>query len=365
MAYTRSYQMPLDLIAVAGEGFTSGGELGSPGGPRVAPMSFTSVEVCAGAGGQALGLHMAGFDHLALVEMDRHACETLRLNGDRMGWAGRVHEADLNQWVPDIAPGTVTLVAGGVPCPPFSVAGKQLGPDDERDLFPALLDLVRHLQPRAVQVENVKGLLSSKFAAYRASVEAELLSMGYAAQWKLLNACDYGVPQLRPRTILVALRPEDMQHFKWPTPNPAPAPTVGEALLDTMSSGGWEDAIAWAQRANSIAPTLVGGSKKHGGPDLGPTRARSAWADLGVNGLGLGNDVPGPGFVGHPKLTVRQAAILQGFPEWWLFAGGKTASYRQVGNAFPPPVAHAVGSAIAQALMANRSARSRQRSSAA
>lgn len=365
MVYSESYQMPLNLIAGEPDDFHSNGEVGSSDRPRVAPMSFTSVEVCAGAGGQALGLHMAGFDHLALVEMDRHACETLRLNGDRMGWSGRVHEADLNHWVPDFEPGTVTLVAGGVPCPPFSVAGKQLGPDDDRDLFPALLNLVRRLQPRAVQVENVKGLLSSKFATYRASVEAELLGMGYVAQWRLLNACDYGVPQLRPRTILVALRPDDMQHFKWPAPNQLPAPTVGEALLETMSAEGWEHAEAWAQNADSIAPTLVGGSKKHGGPDLGPTRARMAWAGLGVNGLGLGNSVPGPGFVGDPKLTVRQAAILQGFPEWWLFAGGKTASYRQVGNAFPPPVAHAVGSAIVEALTANQVARSKRRSTAA
>lgn len=365
MVYSESYQMPLNLIAGEPDDFHSNGEVGSSDRPRVAPMSFTSVEVCAGAGGQALGLHMAGFDHLALVEMDRHACETLRLNGDRMGWSGRVHEADLNHWVPDFEPGTVTLVAGGVPCPPFSVAGKQLGPDDDRDLFPALLNLVRRLQPRAVQVENVKGLLSSKFATYRASVEAELLGMGYVAQWRLLNACDYGVPQLRPRTILVALRPDDMQHFKWPAPNQLPAPTVGEALLETMSAEGWEHAEAWAQNADSIAPTLVGGSKKHGGPDLGPTRARMAWAGLGVNGLGLGNSVPGPGFVGDPKLTVRQAAILQGFPEWWLFAGGKTASYRQVGNAFPPPVAHAVGSAIVEALTSNQVARSKRRSTAA
>jgi DNA (cytosine-5)-methyltransferase 1 len=308
---------------------------------------------------------MAGFGHLALVEMDRHACETLRRNGERMGWADRVHEADLNNWVPEMKPGSVTLVAGGVPCPPFSIAGKQLGPDDERDLFPALLKLVRQLEPRAVQIENVRGLLGSKFDVYRAEVEAELLDMGYLAQWQLLNACDYGVPQLRPRTILVAMRPEDMKHFRWPEPNRASAPTVGEALAETMAAGGWEHAAAWAQHADSIAPTLVGGSKKHGGPDLGPTRARLAWAELGVNGLGLGDRVPGPGFVGMPKLTVRQAAILQGFPEWWELAGGKTASYRQVGNAFPPPVAHAVGSAIATALNANKAARQKRRTAAA
>ena len=94
-----------------------------------------------------------------------------------------------------------------------------------------------------------------------------------------------------------------------------------------------------------IAPTLVGGSKKHGGPDLGPTRAREAWKKLGVNGLGIANEAPGPEFpVGQmPKLTLRMVARLQGFPDNWQFAGRKTSAYRQVGNAFPPPIAWAAG----------------------
>lgn len=327
--------------------------------PRMTAMSFTSVELCAGAGGQALGLHMAGFEHLALVEIDRHACETLRLNGQALGFGDRVHQADLNLWEPNIGPGVVTLVAGGVPCPPFSIAGKQLGRDDERDLFPALLGVVRQLQPRAVQIENVRGLMSAKFDGYRSEVESELQSLGYVAQWRLLNACDFGVPQLRPRTILVAMRPTDMMHFEWPAPSAEPAPTVGEALRQSMALDGWELADEWAAAADSIAPTLVGGSKKHGGPDLGPTRARQAWADLGVNGLGVADRVPSRGFIGRPKLTVRQAAIIQGFPEWWELTGGKTAAYRQVGNAFPPPVAHAVGRSIRAALEAAAAAPTR------
>lgn len=324
---------------------------------RVTPMSFTSVEVCAGAGGQALGLHQAGFRHLALVELEAIACETLRLNGKRLGWADGVHEADLNAWEPADDLGDVTLLSGGVPCPPFSIAGKQLGSDDERDLFPALLRLARLLKPRAIQIENVRGLLANKFDSYRAAVEAELLDMGYLTEWRLLNACDYGVPQLRPRTILVAMQPADMANFSWPDAQAKPAPTVGEALRRSMASGGWEHAAAWASGANRIAPTIVGGSKKHGGPDLGPTRARQAWAELGVNGISIGNEVPEPGFVGLPRLTARQAAILQGFPESWQFAGRKTAAYRQIGNAFPPPVARAVGESIGDALQATNSAK--------
>lgn len=313
-------------------------------------MSFTSVEVCAGAGGQALGLHQAGFEHLALVELDPDACATLKQNGQAWGWGDRVHQADLRDWTPPDDLGEVTLLAGGVPCPPFSIAGKQLGDEDDRDLFPVLLDLVEALQPRAVQAENVRGLLSVRFEGYRQQLEDRLLALGYQAQWQLLNACDYGVSQLRPRAVMVAMQPDDMRHFAWPTPAPAEPPSVGELLLPSMGLNGWEGAPAWAELANAIAPTLVGGSKKHGGPDLGPTRARRAWARMGVNGLGIANDVPGPGFVGTPKLTVQQAALLQGFPPTWQFSGRKTSAYRQVGNAFPPPVAAAVGGAIARAL---------------
>jgi DNA (cytosine-5)-methyltransferase 1 len=125
-----------------------------------------------------------------------------------------------------------------------------------------------------------------------------------------------------------------------------------------MSSRGWPGADAWSRQANKIAPTIVGGSKKHGGPDLGPTRARAAWKELGVDGLGIADDIPGPTFpIGRlPKLTVRMVARLQGFPDSWEIVGRKTAAYRQVGNAFPPPVAKALGAAIGAALRQVRTA---------
>ena len=94
----------------------------------------------------------------------------------------------------------------------------------------------------------------------------------------------------------------------------------------------------------------MGGSKKHGGPDLGPTRARNAWKELGVNGGSIAEDAPARDFEGFPRLTVKMAALVQGFPADWEFSGKKTVAYRQVGNAFPPPVAKAVGIAIKEAL---------------
>jgi DNA (cytosine-5)-methyltransferase 1 len=311
-------------------------------------MPLTSIEICAGAGGQALGLEGAGFDHLAVLEIDAHACATLRSN--RPYW--NTLQEDVTQWHATKYRGQVDLFAGGVPCPPFSKAGKQLGGDDERDLFPTALRLVRECQPKAVMLENVRGLLDPIFEDYRADLDRQLREDGYEPFWKLHQAADFGVPQLRPRTILVALKEPIAKHFAWPKPNKAPAPTVGEILGAAMAADGWEGAEAWAAAANRIAPTLVGGSTKHGGPDLGPTRARTAWASLGVNGKLLGASAPPAGFTGMPTLTVQMAALVQGFPPDWRFMGRKTHAYRQVGNAFPPPVAKAVALKIAAAIKA-------------
>jgi DNA (cytosine-5)-methyltransferase 1 len=121
-----------------------------------------------------------------------------------------------------------------------------------------------------------------------------------------------------------------------------------------MAENGWKGARDWASRANAIAPTLVGGSKKHGGPDLGPTRARRAWLSLGVDGRTIAEEAPDVDFDGLPRLTVRMAACIQGFPDYWRFVGRKTHAYRQVGNAFPPPVARAVGLQIKKAIVGSR-----------
>jgi DNA (cytosine-5)-methyltransferase 1 len=307
-----------------------------------------SLELCAGAGGQALGLERAGFNHVNLVEIDPAACATLKAN--RPKW--QVTEGDLTQFGAAKFHG-VDLVAGGVPCPPFSKAGKQLGADDERNLFPEAIRVVDEARPTAMILENVRGLLDPVFAEYRESLSRQLTQLGYWSGWHLLNSADFGVSQLRSRVVFVALKHGLAEQFSWPVPMMRLPPTVGELLRDLMAENGWKGAQMWAKRANAIAPTLVGGSKKHGGPDLGPTRARAAWQALGVDGRGLVDTAPAPDFVGMPRLTVRMCARVQGFPDDWKFVGKKTPAYRQVGNAFPPPVAMAVGCAVADALNAN------------
>ncbi|MEU4607197.1 DNA (cytosine-5-)-methyltransferase [Kribbella sp. NPDC023972] len=309
------------------------------------------VEICAGAGGQALGLERAGFEHALAVELDAMAVQTLRDN--RPDWDVRQGDvADPAVWDPDEFSG-IDLLAGGVPCPPFSIAGKQLGANDERDLFAWAVELCGQMHPRALMLENVRGLSAPRFSAYRQHVLDRLNELGYVADWRLLQASDFNVPQLRPRFVLVALSKDDAPYFSWPETTPVQR-TVGEELRDMMGSNGWEHAEHWSKRAHKIAPTIVGGSKKHGGADLGPTRAKRAWAELGVDALGVA-DAPPPagtpeGF--NPKLTVEMVARLQGWQDdWgWRFAGRKTSRYRQVGNAFPPPVAEAIGRRIVAAL---------------
>lgn len=304
-----------------------------------------SIEFCAGAGGQALGLEQAGFRHTALIEIEPDYSKTLRLN--RPLWDVRTD--DMNYF--DGRPfNGVDLMAGGLPCPPFSVAGKQLGDKDERNLFPAAIRLVDEIRPKGVMIENVKGFLSPTFEEYRLHLKSEFKKLGYHLDWRLLNSSDFGVPQLRPRVVIVALRTDLVEAFDWPDVLPHNPPVVGEALKGLMAANGWLGAERWVQYANDIAPTIVGGSKKHGGPDLGPTRARRAWAALGVEGRSLADDAPAPDFCGMPRLTVRMVARLQGFPDNWQFYGRKTTAYRQVGNAFPPPVAKAVAQNLRIAL---------------
>ncbi|MEU6460911.1 DNA (cytosine-5-)-methyltransferase [Streptomyces sp. NPDC046976] len=387
---------------------------------RAPEPEFTSIEICAGAGGQAVGLHQAGFGHLALVEIDRHAVETLELNiNDHEVWTWeRAHcdvlLADVKEFDPhkDLIKGAdllkgrdLDLLAGGVPCPPFSHAGKQLGKDDERDLFPRMLDLVATVRPRAVMIENVRGIMDPKFANYRDLIMARLQGGTYAgddgqpvhergigytvSKWDVLEASDFGVPQLRPRAILVAFRDDVIKDLKyeWPSATHEEPTSVADSLEPSMRArfapyfegvhaeeahqafGRWLEKARMRDaelkgKGGGIAPTLVGGSKKHGGADLGPSRAKNAWKQLGISGMGVANDMKtcaekkseGRDLFGPdgPMLTVRQAAIIQGFPPEWDFSGGKTAQYRQVGNAFPPPVAKAVGKSIIEVLRAAR-----------
>lgn len=317
---------------------------------------YTAIEICAGAGGQALGLEMAGFRHTALIEYEKDYCECLKKN--RPEW--NVICQDVKDFDGSKYKRSIDLLAGGVPCPPFSVAGKQLGAEDDRDLFPQMLRLVKEISPKIVMIENVRGLLSSSFDNYRTWILDELRMSGYNVHIQLLNASDYGVPQLRPRVIIIGVRNDIKDTFEYPQKNINDIHTVGECLYDLMAANGWKKADEWRKTAQKIAPTLVGGSKKHGGPDLGPTRAKKSWAELGIDGHGIANEAPMKNFEGMPRLTPKMLARLQGFPDEWDFGQRKTVACRMIGNAFPPPVAMRIGLQIKK-LLDNESTYSRSK----
>ncbi|MFF3097959.1 DNA cytosine methyltransferase [Streptomyces cyaneofuscatus] len=309
------------------------------------------VDVCAGAGGLALGLEEAGFDPVLLLEQKPVACETLRLN--RPAW--NVLEMDLLNFVPDEHPQTydVDLMSAGLPRVKSSATVARAETERELRLLKAAVLLTHSVQPRAMLIENVPGLVDSpNFENVRQFIREELEHLGYRLRWFVLNAADFGVPQDRKQGVLVALKEQYFTAFTPPAPTVAEHVPVGRALRRSMAARGWSGADEWAAQAMSVAPTLVGGSDNRGGADLGPTGTKKAWARMKVNGGALADEAPGPDDSpsGMIKLTVSQAAVLQSFPPEWAFAGKKTARYRQIGHASPPPVGTALGRAVAAAL---------------
>ena len=165
---------------------------------------------------------------------------------------------------------------------PFLSPENTLGHEDERDLFPAALNVIKAAEPMAVMLENVRGFAASRFDDYKTETsqeasEARLLHGRCRAQPHHPTA----FPQLRPRYVLVGVPEIARPCLEWPPPEEQTPPTIAEAIGDLMSSNGWPGAADWMKRANAVAPTIVGGSKKHGGPDLGPTRAKAAMGNSG------------------------------------------------------------------------------------
>ncbi|MFJ4617859.1 DNA cytosine methyltransferase [Streptomyces sp. NPDC088812] len=317
------------------------------------------VDVCAGAGGLASGLESAGFSPVLLLDNKRQACETLLAN--RPQW--KVVCEDLIDFLPEEHPETldVDLLSAGLPRVKSSAAVGRSDSEPELRLLTATIYLVHAVQPRALLLENLPALVDSPaYAEVRRFVEEELTHLGYRFRWFVLNAADFGVPQERLQGVLVALKEPWFHAFVPPAPTVREHVSVGRALRHSMGARGWAEADAWADQARAVAPTLVGGSDNRGGPDLGPSGTKRAWARMGVNGGAFADEVPGPDYswprsddmAQMLKITVDQAAVLQSFPPEWRITGRKTARYRQIGHATPPPVGRALGQAIAGALRA-------------
>jgi DNA (cytosine-5)-methyltransferase 1 len=329
------------------------------------PDGLTVLELCTGGGGQALGLERAGFTPVYSAEIDPDCCRTLRAN--RPDWP--VAQDDIARLAaealrPMAHAYPASLVAGGLPCTPHTRGGRQLGAADERHLWDAALAIIGAVLPPAVMLETSNAIFSPQFDDERSRTLAVLWDLGYQTTWDIIDASWYGVPQRRRRAVLVALD-DRAGAFSWPQGDPHPPSEVGSALYPLARAGGWAGAAAWAAGARDLAPVVTGGSRKHGGPDLGASQGKAAWRKLGIDPMGIASSAPdregkylrSPGIIrdvadGGLMLTVEMAARLQGFPSDWIFCGGKTSQYRQVGNAFPPPAAAAIGRAIRAALEA-------------
>lgn len=319
---------------------------------------LTFVDVCSGAGGLALGLEQAGFEPRLLLDDDELAVSTLRAN--RPHW--NVLHTDLMDFDPAMHPVSldVDLLSAGLPRVKSSATVGRADSRAEEQLLRATVYLVHAIRPRAVLIENVPGLAhSDAYQQFRDFARAELAHLGYEFSWLVVNAVDFGVPQNRKQGVLVAIERKWAAAFRPPAPTVRQPTTVGAVLRPSMAARGWRDAARWAAQADRPAPTLVGGSKNRGGADLGPTGAKNTWATMGVNGHTVGDEVPDADFVWDPelgrdhmvKITTGQAALLQSFPERWEIIGRKTARYRQIGHATPPPVGKALGRAVAAALV--------------
>jgi DNA (cytosine-5)-methyltransferase 1 len=209
-------------------------------------QTMTALELFAGAGGLALGTMSAGFHHEAVVEWDRNACDTIRENNRRGIIAWPLHQADVRQF--DFTPYQgLDLIAGGPPCQPFSIGGKHRGCADHRNMFPEAVRAVREIQPKAVLIENVKGLLRASFAKYFEYVVLQITypelpprneecwadhlsrlerhhtrgnqkGLCYRVVFSRLNAADFGVPQRRERVFIVAFRGDIAAKWAFPEP---------------------------------------------------------------------------------------------------------------------------------------------------
>ncbi|WP_424388016.1 DNA cytosine methyltransferase [Mycolicibacter algericus] len=324
--------------------------------PQLAPNGLRALSLFSGGGGLDLGFERAGYSHVASYEVLKAAAETLismRPNWTVLGGEdGDVKTAKFSRWR-----GLVDVVHGGPPCQPFSIAGRQKGDGDERNLWPDFVRCVRAVRPKAFIAENVPALASKKFADFVDSEIIGALEDRYHIRMLILRAEDFGVPQIRRRVVFVGFsNAKAASRFEKPAATHRwsldgdvgelePCMGVREAL--GLQDNGFDDL------SPTIRSTLTG--PRHTTSILNSTAAQRVFANLGVwpNGVALTREAarafPSP--TGDFRLAVPDVALLQGFPEGWRFNGPAYMQLGQIGNAVPPPMAYAVAKAVSTALV--------------
>lgn len=330
---------------------------------------FTTIELFAGAGGLALGVEKAGFLTIGLVEVDRDACETLKVN--RPKWnvicddIANVSGQDLEGRF-GIKKRELDLLSGGAPCQAFSYAGKRLGLEDARGtLFYHYALFLEKLQPRMFLFENVRGLLTHDDGkTYRTILEI-FEKTGYTIHKEVLNAWDYGVAQKRERLITVGVRKDLKKKIRFSFPKKHEyKPVLRDVLQDVPESAG----VPYGENKRKIFELVpAGGYWRNIDPEIAKAYMKSCWnMEGGRTGIlrRMSMDEPSLTVLTSPSqkqterchplearpFTVRENARCQSFPDEWEFKGSVMSQYKQVGNAVPVNLAYEVAGKIREAL---------------
>lgn len=317
---------------------------------------FTSIDMFAGAGGTALGLENAGFEHIMLNEFDKDAAATLKTN--RPNW-NVIHD-DVANIDFTVYKGKVDLIEGGFPCQSFSYAGKSGGFDDVRGtLFFEFARAVKEARPKVAVGENVRGLLRHDGGKTLATMVSLLESLDYKVAYKVLRSQYLDVPQKRERLIIIAIRKDIDSSIIFPKEKDytisvgeaikdapkAPGQTYSDkkkAIMDLVPAGG-----CWRDLPEKIQKSYMGRSYYLGGGKTGMAR-RLSWEEPSLT-LTCGPAQKQTERC-HPEetrpLNVREYARIQTFPDDWKFEGSVSSQYKQIGNAVPVNLGYYIGESV-------------------
>lgn len=375
---------------------------------------LTSVELFSGGGGLALGVARAGFHHLALIEWDENACETLRANYRRLGLgdSSKVMETDVRLVDFSQFADRVTLLAGGAPCQPFSLGGKHGGDTDHRNMFPEVFRALREIRPQAFLLENVRGLTRPSFQPYFEYILLRLASpclipkknedwqdhkrrlerlgssgnVTYEVAYQLVDCADYGIPQRRHRVFIVGFLRSlgirwpglplthsegSLYHSQWITKRYWKEHHIRppKGLQEPNRNGGYS-LLHLHKRWRTVRDAIVGlpkppilkehpevlnhvlnpGARPYAGHNGSPIDLPAKALKAGDHGVPGGENTLQLPDGSLRYFTVREAARLQTFPDDYEFRGSWTESFRQLGNGVPVEMARQFAGKIAELL---------------
>lgn len=322
--------------------------------PWLPNNSIRTLSIFSGGGGLDLGFDKAGFQHVASYEILDICGQTLKRN--RPNWnvfSGKAGDVQNVDWT--IYKNRIELIHGGPPCQPFSIAGNQLGADDERNMWPSFIKAIKTIEPLFFVAENVLGLLDPKFGDFLNEVVINPLKDQYSIHKFVMNAADYGVPQIRKRVIFVGFRDHN-SYLKYKRPIATHTKDVGLGFIEN-SWIGVREALGLPQIGfDCVSPTLRSGftgPRKTTGV-VNSQASMKTWNELNIwpNGVQSSREKAAkfPPENNNFRLSIKDCALIQGFPHEWEFSGAVYQVLGQIGNSVCPPVAYNIAKSIVNIL---------------